>query len=125
MDLSRRTPSIGWNFWRKTAPNFSFVKDHLTLNELKRNILIGELRAALNTGPDYDDRLVLWICGISETTVATDIAEAVAPWSLMCEHYHLRALRALEDRVAGKTPSNKTLRERVAAAMLVPRGPRR
>jgi hypothetical protein len=100
------------------------IEDIPLSNELKRNILIGELRAALNTGPDYDDGWVLWICGISELTVATDIAEAVAPWSMLGEHYHLLALRALEDRVAGKTPSSKTLRERVAAAMLLPRVPR-
>lgn len=98
------------------------MNDHLTLNELKRNLLLAEIREALNTGTDYHDGVVLWFCGLTEATVAADLAEPV-PWEALRLHYHILARRALEDRMAGKTPSSKTLRERVAAAMLMPRVP--
>lgn len=107
----------------KTVPNSSFVKDHQTLIELKRSLLIAELRVALNTGTDYHDSVLLWFCGLTEATVAADLAEPV-PWEALRLHYHILAQRALEDRVAGKTPSSKTLRERITAAMLLPRASR-
>jgi hypothetical protein len=86
--------------------------------EQKRNLLIGEIRSALNSPNEYSDSTLLCICNLSEATIAEDLNNKQVPWIALQMHYYTLAIRALRERVAGRIPEDSSFSDRVKAAAL-------
>jgi hypothetical protein len=84
------------------------------INELKRKILIAELRQALKSKPGCRDATVLRFCNLNHATLVADIEFTAMPWAALRFHYYMLGIRALRVRRAGQIPNGKSYRERIA-----------
>jgi hypothetical protein len=85
-------------------------------NELKRKILIAELREALKSKAGCRDATVLRFCNLTNATLKADIEFTAVPWEALRFHYYMLGIRALRIRRAGQIPNGKSYRERIAVA---------